>query len=163
MMLDLMNVPLVATLFIVLAHTSILGAVPGGEALAGLITSQFDTNANDIIDQGEWSTGIAGSFGDLDSDGDGFIASDEVDHLKPDIAGETGDFAASIIVVLIQKIVLSLDADSNGLVSREEFEEPSIAFFTQLDADSDTHLTTSELADLPIKVVTATKAESDAG
>ncbi|MDP1592321.1 MAG: hypothetical protein Q8M07_31455 [Prosthecobacter sp.] len=128
-------------------------AIPGAESLAKLITAEFDTNSDDILDQGEWQKGIAGSFDKLDSNSDGSIKPDEVDGMSNDIAQESGEIGGMIIVALIKQALLSLDADGDKAVSHKEYDALTDSIFTKLDADKSTSLTLAELTELPLKMV----------
>jgi hypothetical protein len=128
-------------------------ALPGADALAKLIIHEFDTNSDDAIDSGEWQNGIEGSFGDMDTNGDGSVESDEVNGLTEDIAEETGELAAGLIVAMIKQILLALDADGNKLVSSKEYSGLSTEIFTKLDVNKDNSLSIAELAELPVKAL----------
>lgn len=129
-------------------------AVPGGESLARLITHEFDTNSDESLDQGEWQGGIARNFDRLDKNHDGSIKAEEVDALQGDIAEEAGDIGGAILVALIKQVLMALDQDGDKAVSRKEYDALSDSIFTRLDADKNASLTLSELADLPLKMVT---------
>lgn len=128
-------------------------AIPGSEALAGLIMGEFDTNSDTKLDHGEWQGGIGDSFADLDGNADGSIASDELDGIKGDVASKTGDLTAGVLVAIIKQIILSLDSDKDKLVSRKEYDTLSNSVFEKLDADKDKSLTSAELAELPVKLI----------
>jgi hypothetical protein len=128
-------------------------ALPGGDALGGLITDEFDENADALVDRAEWEQGIGNSFGKLDSDHDGSIAAREVDGLQADIANQTGDAAAGLIVAIIKQLVLFLDKDKNQLVSREEYDALAVGIFDKLDADRSEKLARAELAAIPVKLI----------
>ncbi|MBE2283306.1 MAG: hypothetical protein IAE77_07575 [Prosthecobacter sp.] len=130
-----------------------MAALPGADALAKLIAKEFDTNADEKIDAGEWQTGVADGFTQLDSSADGSIQTDEVYDLKGDIAEESGDIAALLIVELIKQVLTGLDTDKDKAVSRKEYDELSQSIFGRLDADKNSHLTLAELAELPLKMV----------
>jgi hypothetical protein len=145
-----------AVAVVALAVTSLApAALPGGDALAGLITDEFDLNSDSLVDQGEWQTGIGESFNRMDANADGSISQEEVKVLQPDIASKTGEFTAGLLVKVIQQVLSFLDKDSNSLISQKEYEELSGAFFTRLDADKNTSLTRAELAELPSSLVGA--------
>lgn len=139
---------------LLLVSASSQAALPGGDALASLIITQFDTNSDGSVDAGEWQTGIARSFDDMDSDGDHKITAREIDSLQTEIAKETGELAAGVVVTLIKKVILSLDTDKDQAVSRKEYDANTEGFFKTLDADKNGTLSKSELADLPVKVIT---------
>ena len=145
---------LALTLAVVFTAIHIEAALPGGEALAGLILSQFDTNSDQSVDAGEWQSGIAHSFDDMDRNGDGKITGDEIGSLQEEIAKETGDLAAGVVTTLIKKVILSLDKDHSESVSRDEYNANAEGFFKVLDADNNGTLSKAELADLPLKMVT---------
>lgn len=125
-------------------------AVPGGDALAALIEGEFDTNADSLIDSGEWQTGISASFDKLDTNADGSLALDEADSLKSDIAPEAGELGAAVVVALIRQVLIALDTDNNQLVSREEFNQLSGDVFAKLDTDKSNGLNRAELANIPL-------------
>ena len=133
--------------------TTLSAALPGAESLAKLITKQFDTNSDSIIDAGEWQTGIADSFSKLDANSDGLIKPEESENLKGEIAEESGDIAAVLIVALIQQVLTALDSDGDKAVSRKEYDELSLTIFTRLDADKSNSLTLAELSELPVKLI----------
>lgn len=143
-----------AAILVLLSTHTLCAAVPGSEALARLIAHEFDTNSDDVLDQGEWQNGIAGSFDKLDTNHDGSIKSDEVDDMSNDIAAEAGDIGGVIIVALIKQVLLTLDTDHDKAVSRKEFDKLTDGLFTKLDADKNASLTLAELAELPMKIVT---------
>lgn len=146
--------PLLTTLLFVFGACTLHAAVPGAESLAKLIAHEFDTNSDDILDQGEWQNGIAGSFDKLDVNRDGSIKTEEVDRLSNDISAEAGDIGGVIIVALIKQVLLTLDTDDDKAVSRKEYDTLTDGIFAKLDADKTASLTLAELAELPVKIVT---------
>lgn len=152
MFCDAMN-RLIVSLALLASVVPSMAALPGTESLARLIAKEFDTNADEKIDAGEWQTGVADGFTQLDSNADGSIQTDEVDDLKEDIAEESGDIAALLIVELIKQVLTGLDTDKDKAVSRKEYDELSQSIFGRLDADKNGHLTLAELAELPLKMV----------
>lgn len=143
--------PLLAVLL--LCSTTLSAALPGAESLAKLIAKEFDTNADDILDAGEWQSGIADGFSKLDANGDGSIKPEEAENLKSDISNDSGDLAATLIVALIQQVLTALDADGDKSVSRKEYDELSLTIFGRLDADKSNSLTLAELGELPLKLI----------
>jgi Ca2+-binding EF-hand superfamily protein len=139
---------------LVLASPSTQAALPGGEALASLILHQFDTNSDGFVDAGEWQSGIARSFDDMDGNGDNKLTGSEIDSLQSEIAKETGELAAGIVVTLIKKVILTLDTDKDQAVSRKEYDANAEGFFKTLDVDKNGTLSKPELADLPVKMIT---------
>ena len=144
---------LLALCLLSLATSTVSAALPGAESLAKLIVSQFDTNTDDSVDSGEWQSGIGGSFAKIDGNGDDSLQADEVDALTKDIAKETGDFAAGLMVALIKQVLLSLDSDGDKLVSRKEYSTLSTDIFTRLDTDKNNSLSLAELSELPVKMI----------
>lgn len=136
-----------------LTTTALHAALPGGDALGGLITENFDDNADALVDRDEWLSGIGDSFTTLDANGDNAIVAAEVDGLRKDIATETGDGSAVLIVAIIKQLVLFLDTDKDQRVSREEYEALGGGIFAKLDADKDGKLGRAELAALPVKLL----------
>jgi hypothetical protein len=132
----------------------VLAALPGADALAKLINSQFDLNTDQAIDADEWQSGISRSFNDMDSNSDGSLTPDEIDGLRGDIAKETGELSSGIVVAIIKQVILTFDKDGDMTVSHKEYDEPSEAIFKKLDADSNYSLSNAELANLPVKVIT---------
>ncbi|MBB5034468.1 EF-hand domain-containing protein [Prosthecobacter vanneervenii] len=146
---------LLLSAFSLLAGAGLLhAALPGAESLARLITREFDTNSDETLDQGEWQGGIARSFDRLDKNLDSSIKAEEVDALQGDLAEEAGNLGGTIIVALIKQVLMSLDQDGDKAVSRKEYDALTDSIFTRLDADKNASLTLSELADLPVKMVT---------
>jgi len=145
--------PFLITLLFVVSAQTLSAAVPGAETLAKLITHEFDTNSDNILDQGEWQNGIARSFDQLDKNHDGSIKPEEVDALSGDLAEEAGDIGGTILVALIKQALLTLDQDGDKAVSRKEFDALTDGIFTKLDADKNGSLTLAELSDLPVKMV----------
>jgi len=144
---------LVAFIFIAFVSVSLHAAVPGGAMLAGLISDEFDTNSDALIDAGEWQTGIGESFGKLDANSDGSIAPAELDGLSADISPKTGDFAAVLVIGLIKQPITALDKDGDKLVSQKEYDQLSLDLFAKLDVDKNNSLTKVELAELPVKLL----------
>jgi Ca2+-binding EF-hand superfamily protein len=126
-----------------------------GGPLAGLILKHFDLNTDEKLDAGEWQEGLRGSFSSLDADADGLIQISEVDALREDIAEDTGELVAGLVLVVIRSILSSLDSDGDKAVSREEFGKLSTELFTRMDADKDGTLSREELASLPAKLSAA--------
>ena len=143
----------VITLLLVFNSHMLSAAVPGAETLAKLITHEFDTTADSIIDQGVWQNGIAGSFDKLDTNHDGSIKPEEVDGMSDDISAEAGDIGGMILVALIKQTLLALDQDGDKAVYRKEFNTLSDGLFTMLDADKNASLTFAELSEPPVKIM----------
>jgi hypothetical protein len=127
--------------------------LPGAGALVDIIIARFDTNGDSKIDSGEWQAGVAGSFDEIDTDGDGKITAAEIDALGDEIAQETGATVAALVMKLIKPIILAMDTDGDGAVSREEFTKAASAWFAKLDANHDAQLTREELMDFPLKML----------
>jgi hypothetical protein len=127
--------------------------LPGAGPLADLIMMRFDTNGDSKIDTGEWQMGTAASFEEIDADRDGKISAAEIDGLGEAIAKEVGAAAGALVPKLIKPILLAMDADGDGAVSREEFAKKVGAVFATLDANMDAVLTRTELLALPLKML----------
>lgn len=140
-------------LLIVAMAVSVHAAVPGAESLAKLITRQFDANGDTLLDAGEWQAGMKKGFDEVDRDSDGSITAEELDALADPLSHELGGAPAQVVVLLIKKIVLSLDADHNGSVSLKEFTGQTDALFKKLDADSSGSVDQAELQELPLRVI----------
>ncbi len=145
--------PLLAVALVLLGAQPSFAAVPGAESLAKLIAHEFDTNSDDILDEGEWQNGISGSFDKMDANRDGSIKTEEVDRLSNDISAEAGDIGGAIIVALIKQVLLTLDTDKDKAVSRKEYDTLTDGIFTKLDADKNSSLTLAELSELPVKIL----------
>ncbi len=143
--------PLFAAL--VLATTPAFASFPGAEALAKLVESEFDLNADGKIDQGEWQAGVEKGFKEMDLDGDGLLSSKELDALNSPIAEEIGDFAGKIVAALIKNLVLTMDADKDGAVSLKEYSTLTDPLFARLDANKDSNVDSAELLELPMKMI----------
>lgn len=129
-------------------------APPGGEALADLIIDQFDTSGDAIVGSEEWQYGIKAAFQVMDDDGDSVITGSELDALEEPIGGRIGEVGAKLIVPIIKRVVLSLDADKSGGVSSKEFADRAEGIFKKLDADGKGTLSRTELAQLPVRLFT---------
>jgi Ca2+-binding EF-hand superfamily protein len=134
-------------------HQPTHASLPGGDALAGLIIGEFDANSDTKLDTGEWQSGVGGSFDTMDKDGDSHLSAPEASSFHSDVASKTGTTMATVIVALIEKVIMSLDKDNDGKVSRTEYQTLSNSMFTKLDADHDGTATTAELAQLPTKML----------
>ena len=128
-------------------------ALPGSDALAGLILGEFDKDSDSQVARTEWDRGINDSFSTLDRNNDESIAGNEVDILKADIAEQTGELTAGVVLAIIKQAVLSLDADKDKLVSRKEYETLARGIFDKLDTDKNGSLTRAELSELPTKLI----------
>lgn len=137
-----------------LSHTiPAAAALPGADVLAQIITSEFDTNSDKLIDSGEWQSGLEESFATLDANGDGGIKAEEVDGISPDISKQAGEVAAALVVALVKQAVMSLDANRDLSVSKEEYNKLASDIFAKLDSDESASLTTAELGELPAKLI----------
>ena len=123
-----------------------------------MILREFDTNSDGTLDTGEWHGGISASYERLDANGDDSLAPSEVDELRADIASESGEVAALVVVAVIKVVLLSLDKNNDQLISREEYGALTEDIFKKLDQDDDGALSITELAELPLKLAPA-KAE----
>ena len=126
---------------------------PVGAALAGVMLRHFDGNADQILDGGEWQSGIGDSFRELDAGGDGVISAEELDGLRETLGSEVGELAAGVLVLVIRQVVMTLDENGDKLVSREEFAALSGRLFETLDVDADGSLSAAEAAALPERLL----------
>jgi Ca2+-binding EF-hand superfamily protein len=126
--------------------------MPGSGVLAELIM-RFDTNGDSKIDSGEWQMGVTASFSEIDADNDGKITAVEIDELSGPLEREVGSIVAILLPKLIKPLLMSMDADKDGIVSREEFAKQVDTLFAKLDADMNAELTRAELIDLPVKLL----------
>ena len=122
--------------------------------LADVMIEYLDTNGDHIIDIGEFQAGCARGFDEMDTDGDGFISTKELDALGGMLAksGENALVAAAS-GVLLASWIKTMDADGDGRVSREEFLKGCEKYFDKLDSDKDHKLTRDELMALPAKML----------
>lgn len=149
----------IVTTLLALAFAGPLSAIelPGAGALADLIMVRFDTNGDSKIDTGEWQMGATGSFDEINADRDGKITATEVDALGEPIRNEAGAAAGTLVPKLIKPLILAMDADGDGAVSKEEFTKKLEALFAKLDANTDAQLTRVELIELPVKLLPTDK------
>jgi hypothetical protein len=147
--------PTVTATFLALAFAGASNAIelPGAGALADLVIARFDSNGDSKIDSGEWPLGAAASFEEIDVGRDGRITATEIDALGEPIGKEAGAAAGALVPKLIKPLLLSMDGDADGAVSRDEFTKKMAALFATLDADKDAQLTRAELIALPVKAL----------
>lgn len=96
---------------------------------------------------------MAASFAEIDADGDGKITVVEIDALGDVLGKEIGETVAAVVMKLIKPLLLSMDADKDGIVSRDEFMKAAGALFAKLDANKDAELMREELLLLPLKML----------
>ena len=138
-------------LVLVLVPRPSLAALPGAEALAGLILGEFDLNADSIVDAGEWQAGVEKGFDEMDANGDGSLSEAELDGLAGPISEGAGGIVADVLTGLIKRIVMTLDKNGDKLVSKAEYLAGCEKIFKMLDANQDGQLSKVELLDLPAK------------
>jgi Ca2+-binding EF-hand superfamily protein len=126
--------------------------LPGTDALAGLVITQFDRDHDGNVDINEWQNGANDGFLEMDKDQDGFISESEIEALSDPISEELGKLGAAASVVLIKKILFTFDTDHDRRVSKSEYETGCAALFKLLDNNRDGLLTKAELAELPLRV-----------
>lgn len=127
--------------------------LPGAGALADVVLKHFDTNGDSKIDSGEWQAGVEDSFREMDADGDGRISGAEMDALGEAIGKEAGEAAGAVLGKLVKTLLLTMDADKDGSVSRDEFMKATGALFAKLDVSKNAELTRDELLSLPLKML----------
>lgn len=96
---------------------------PGGRDIMS-----FDSDGNGQLSQDEFP-GPADRFGDLDTDGDGFLSAEELVAGRPEPSHRHG--------------FKSDDADQDGQVSKEEFSGPADRF-DDLDTNGDGYISRDE-------------------
>ena len=138
-------------LMMVMAPVRASAALPGAEALAEMIVTEFDTNSDGIVDSGEWPTGTGKGFDVIDANRDGSVSEAELDGLAESISESTGGLVAGLVTVLIKKIVMTLDTNGDKLVTKAEYTAGCEAIFKRLDGEADGQLTKAELLELPLK------------
>ena len=123
--------------------------------LADVMIEYLDTNSDHVIDIGEYQVGCARGFGEMDTDGDGFITKKELEALGGMLikSGENA-LVATASGVLLASWIKSMDADGDGRVSRDEFLKGCGKYFDKLDENKDQKLTRDELLALPAKILT---------
>lgn len=143
-----MNKFLLCALTLSVSLSAAQAAVPGAEVLSKIITSQFDRNNDDILDAGEWQSGTAEGFSEIDSNSDGRLTGDELDALKDRISDQTGELTAGIVAALMKKVIMSLDGNGDKVVTKEEYNSPTSDVFGKLDANKDGSISQTELNEL---------------
>ena len=128
-------------------------AIPGADLLVGLIAREFDSNADDVIDAGEWQSGCLVGFEQMDANQDGSISAAEIEALQAPIGEEIGDLGGAVAAILIKKILMTLDKNGDMLVSKQEYLAGCETIFKKLDANGDGQLTKAELAELPTRLL----------
>jgi len=127
--------------------------LPGTGALADLIIKFFDTNGDAKIATDEWHKGAAAAFSEIDADGDGKITPAEIDGLSDPIAEEAGTAVGALVSQLIKPLIMAMDANGDGAVSRDEFMKAMDELFAKLDANKNAELTRDELMQLPLRLL----------
>lgn len=86
----------ILTFLLILTFPQFVSAIeiPGSSALAALIVSHFDNNADGTLDPGEWQAGMENGFAEIDNDGSGSVAAGELRELAGPLGDEIGEFAA---------------------------------------------------------------------
>ena len=123
--------------------------------LAQVMIDYLDTNNDKAVDLGEFQSGCEKGFGEMDTDGDGFISDKELAALGGMLAEskEASGFTATAAGVLLASWIKTMDADKDGRVSRDEFVKGCEKYFGKLDANHDNKLTLEELLELPARIL----------
>ena len=130
--------------------------LPGAGALADLVM-RFDTSGDSRIDAGEWQNGVVMSFEEIDRDRDGKITASEVEELGGELEKEAGSIVSVLVPKVIKPIIMGMDGDKDGAVSRDEFTKRVEEIFAKVDENKDSYLTRGEAMELPLKVLVPEK------
>src|SRR5690242_651062 len=86
--------------------------------LADVMIEYLDTNSDNIIDIGEFQAGCEKGFGEMDTDGDGFLSEKELGSLGDMLAEskDGGGIMAQAGGLLLASWLKSMDADHDGRV-----------------------------------------------
>ena len=145
---------------IILAAAPVLRADEGKGSspmgfLADVMIEYLDTNSDRVIDLGEFQAGYDRGFGEMDSDGDGFLSDKELGGLGGMLAEskDAGGIVATAAGVLLASCLKTMDADRDGRISRDEFRKGSEGYFIKLDANGDKRVTRDELLAMPSRIL----------
>src|ERR1700744_4116854 len=130
-------------------------ALPGMDFLVKVMLDYLDTNGDGILDKGEFTSGTAKSFSELDKDSDGFITIQEMDDLAGPLAEAEGgsDLLGRATAFLVRSMLLTMDANKDNQVSKAEFTKGCEAMFDKLDVNHDGQLTKDELLAMPARLL----------
>ncbi len=110
------------------------GAGPGGGP-GGFMLQQFDSNGDGKVTEDEFRAGHDQMFNAMDTNHDGVV--------------DAGEMAAYANAQRASRKLSRMDANGDGKVTREEFDQYGDARFAQADANHDKALTADELARRP--------------
>ncbi len=111
-------------------------AQPGKPDFSKLL-ERADTNGDGIITKGEFTAARAKMFDRLDRNHDGFLSKDDMPRFSFRQNG-TGD--------RLQEMMLMLDKDGDGRISRDEFVSSPSLLFDRADTNHDGQVDSTELA-----------------
>ena len=134
------------------AKTAVL---PGMEYLAKVMLDYLDTNGDGILDKGEFTSGTEKGFSDLDRDSDGFVTKEEMDAAGAELSeSQVNDsFLGKAAGFLLNSLLLTMDDNKDGQISKAEFTKGCEAMFTKLDANQDGQISKDELMALPARLL----------
>jgi Ca2+-binding EF-hand superfamily protein len=147
--------PLLLFLSTVIRAGDAPAALPGMEFLAKVMLDYLDTNGDGIVDQGEYTTGTEKGFAELDTDKDGFITKPEMDALAGELAEAEGGnaFLGQASAILLCSLLMTMDENKDGQISKAEFTKGCEAMFVKLDANHDGQLSKEELMAMPARLL----------
>lgn len=126
----------------------------GMDYLAKVMLEYLDTNGDGIIDHGEFTTGTEKGYSDLDHDSDGFITKAEMDAAGTSMAQEaSSEFLGKASSFLLSNLLLTMDDNKDGQISKAEFTKGCETMFKKLDANQDGQLSRDELLALPTRLL----------
>jgi Ca2+-binding EF-hand superfamily protein len=130
-------------------------ALPGMDFLVKVMLDYLDTNGDGILDKGEFTSGTAKSFSELDKDSDGFISVQEMDDLAGPLAEAEGgsDLLGRATAFLVRSMLLTMDANKDNQISKAEFTKGCDAMFDKLDVNHDGQLSKEELMAMPARLL----------
>jgi hypothetical protein len=123
--------------------------------LADVMIAYLDTNNDQAIDFGEYQAGCERGFGELDTDGDGFISDKELAQVGNMLAEskEASGLVAAAAGVILASWIKTMDTDHDGRVSLAEFKKGCDEYSAKLDTNHDNMISRDELLALPARII----------